>query len=119
MGRNHSRAVRTSAAALAVPGVASLTYFESWGPRGIRTAGGEDLPVHDALEALVALQGRELLTSESPDGQVWALGARRGGPVDTLLANLSAQTRSVLVECEGRELARLEMAARSWRRLSP
>jgi hypothetical protein len=34
-----------SASALAVPGVASIAYFEEWGDRGIRSTTGEQYPV--------------------------------------------------------------------------
>src|SRR5699024_4733859 len=64
-----------SAAALAVPGVASLTYFEDWGPRGIRDASGASYPVAEAIDALDALRGGQALTGESPDGLIWAVGA--------------------------------------------
>ena len=90
-----------SAAALAVPGVASLTYFERWGPRGIVDASGARLPVADAIDALAALAGRELLSGASPDGLVWAVGARvADGSTDeptVLAANLDAVPRTVRI----------------------
>jgi len=65
-----------SAAALAVPGVASLTYFEEWGPRGIRSAADDEFPVARALRAVDDLRGGTLLSgTSSPDGLLWALGA--------------------------------------------
>ncbi|WP_433585796.1 hypothetical protein [Microbacterium hydrocarbonoxydans] len=81
--------VIASAAALAVPGVSSLSWFETSGPRGV-----EGTPAEDAVAALAALGGGELLTGDSPDGLVWAIGARHGG-VDTLLAaNLDRRERT-------------------------
>jgi hypothetical protein len=94
-----------SAAALAVPGVATLSYFEEWGPRGIRSADGVDLPVAAAIEALRGLEGGELLTGGSPDGLVWAVGVRRGGVDELLVANLDRRARSVVVSTPQGETA--------------
>jgi len=98
-----------SAAALAVPGVASLAWFEEWGPRGIRTRSGERMPVADAVEALAAAGGAELLWGDSPDGLVWALGARRGAAADILAANLDRQARTLTVTVSGGAGRRLEI----------
>lgn len=85
-----------SAAALAVPGVATLSYFEEWGPRGIRTAAGDDLPVAAALRALDALAGTTLVTGATPDGLVWAVGgAHDDGRATVLVANLDTAERTV------------------------
>ncbi|MGR6740964.1 hypothetical protein ACU6RU_02870 [Microbacterium sp. F1-18] len=86
-----------SAAALAVRGVASLTFFESWGPRGILAADGTALPVAEAIAALTALAGGELLSGSSPDGLVWAVGAERHGQVTVLAANLDTRPRTITV----------------------
>ena len=91
-----------SAAALAVPGVASLAYFEEWGLRGIRSSDGDDLPVAAAVRELAALSGGERLTGESPDGLVWALGARRRGTVTVLAANLDRAARTITLDLAGR-----------------
>lgn len=90
-----------SAAALTVPGVASLTFFEEWGPRGLSTADGAALPVRAALEALAHLQGGQLLTAGSPDGLLWAIGAQRGHHAEVLVANLSSRTRRVTLRLDG------------------
>jgi hypothetical protein len=82
-----------SAAALAVPGVATLTYFEEWGARGIRTAFGEERPVAAALRMLASLSGAPLQTGDSPDGLVWAVG----GEQTVLVANLDSRERTVEV----------------------
>lgn len=114
-----------SAAALALPGIASLTYFEEWGPRGIRAADGTDLPVRAALSALTALEGGRLLTASSPDGWLWALGARWDdphgsvdAPQEVLVANLSGRPRTLRVSVEGRPERQLELGAFGWTRLS-
>ncbi|KAF2418589.1 hypothetical protein [Microbacterium sp. B35-30] len=90
-----------SAAALAVPGVATLAYFEEWGPRGVRTADGTALPVLAAVSALAALAGATGLRGDSPDGLVWALGARAAGGDTVLVANLDDRPRRVEVELPG------------------
>lgn len=103
-----------SAAALAVPGVASLTYFEEWGPRGIRSADGADRPVAGALRALAALHGTRLLHGSSPDGLVWAIGGASGsGEEAVLVANLDRVTRAVEVRMPGRT-ATARVAAGGW-----
>ncbi|WP_180969095.1 hypothetical protein [Microbacterium aurantiacum] len=89
-----------SAAAFAVPGVASLVWFEEWGPRGIRDTDGTALPVADALRQLADLSARdgaEMLTGPSPDGLVWAIGCRVGDRDDILIANVADRDRSVEV----------------------
>ncbi|MGP5610704.1 hypothetical protein ACTXON_07400 [Brachybacterium alimentarium] len=135
-----------SAAALAVPGVASLTCLEQWGPRGVRTADGADLPVRAAIDALSALEGGQLLTAASPDGLVWAIGARRstrlphhaqvqdqdrnqdqdqdqdqgcgtpGHHDEVLLANLSGYQRRVELRTTGADTSRHDLGAFEWAR---
>jgi hypothetical protein len=90
-----------SAAALAVPGVATLAYFEEWGPRGVRTSDGRALPVFDAVSALAALAGATGLRGDSPDGLVWALGARTASGDTVLVANLDDRPRQVEVTLPG------------------
>jgi hypothetical protein len=102
-----------SAAALAIPGVAGLTYFEEWGARGIRGCDGVDYPVADALRRLAALTGTQRLHGESPDGLVWALGGSADGRESLLVANLDVRPRMVeLASPAGR--AGIEVAAGGW-----
>jgi len=114
-----------SAAALAVPGVASVTWFEEWGPRGIRTADGADLPVRAALEALVSLEGGTLLSAASPDGWLWAIGARwEGGRrpdgvrQEILVANVSGTQRSIELRVDDQAAAPVTLEAFTWARIS-
>lgn len=93
-----------SAAALAVEGVASLSWFEEWGPRGIRSADGTPYPVADALAALAGLNGGELLSGASPDGLIWALGSRHRAEIRVLVANVGREERSVEVNVGGTHL---------------
>lgn len=91
-----------SAAALAVPGVASVTWFEQWGPRGIHTSEGTPLPVATAITALADQSGGALLSAASPDGLVWAVGVRAQDSTWTaLLANLDGVPRPVELDVDG------------------
>lgn len=99
-----------SGAALAVPGVGSLTYFEDWGPRGVRTEAGAVQPAQAAVQALSALTGGALWSGESPDGRLWALGAELDGTLTVLLANLGERSRTARLRCEGPGQADEEIA---------
>ncbi|GAB3601576.1 hypothetical protein GCM10027408_36120 [Microbacterium tumbae] len=101
-----------SAAALAVSGVASLSWFETRGPRGI-----EGTPAADALAALVALEGGALLTGGSPDGLVWAIGSRRDGSDVVLVANLDLVARRIVVRPPGGDPIEQELRPGAWARL--
>ena len=92
-----------SAAALAVPGIASIAYFEEWGPRGLVRADGTDRPIAAAVRALAALTGARLLSAPSRDGLVWAIGADGPAGTTVLIANLGTTAREVTVLVEGRE----------------
>jgi hypothetical protein len=108
-----------SAAAFAVPGVAGLTYFEEWGDRGIRSSTGEPFPVAAAIEALVELwaPGAELLCGRSPDGLVWAVGARRSEGDVVLVASLDEGPRELRLEVGAAE-ASVSMEPFSFTRLT-
>ncbi|MFJ4173144.1 hypothetical protein [Microbacterium sp. NPDC089696] len=86
-----------SAAALAVPGVSSIAWFEEWGPRGIRSSEGVALPVADALRSLTALGSpdADLLSGDSPDGLIWAIGARTVDGIRVLVASIDGEPRTV------------------------
>ncbi len=105
-----------SAAALTVPGVRSLSYFEEWGPRGIRESDGTDRPVAAAVAALTELGGHPALTGDSPDGTAWAVGAITPSGIVVLLANLADRSRELTVRTPaGSTSARLE--AFGWTRI--
>lgn len=84
-----------SAAALAVTGVEALTFFEEWGPRGIRATGGHELPAATAVRELSRLAGSEMLTADSPDGLIWAIGAATTDRTIALVANLDESPRTI------------------------
>lgn len=96
-----------SVAALAVPGVASLSYLETTGPRGLVDDDGRPRPVAAVLTRLAGLRGRPLHAVAVPDGlAALALDLvpdddededEDGGTV-VLLANLTAGPRTVAVQ---------------------
>ena len=96
-----------SAAALAVPGVASIAFFEEWGPRGLRSSAGEPFPVAAAFAALRELDGpnARLLWGSSPDGLAWAVGARSGSGDVVLVANLDDRAKDLTVVLDGASTA--------------
>ncbi|MBW9109118.1 hypothetical protein [Microbacterium ureisolvens] len=106
-----------SAAALAVPGVATLAYFEEWGPRGLRTADGAPHPALDAVAALAPLAGAPGLRGDSPDGLVWALGARTADTDVVFAANLDRRTRGVEIELPGGVIRDVELAPHTFARV--
>ncbi|WP_426185331.1 hypothetical protein [Microbacterium sp. TWP3-1-2b2] len=107
-----------SAAALAVPGVESLSWFETWGPRGLRDATGAPRFVAEAITALSPLAGRMLLWGSSPDGLLWAIGARADDEDVVLVANLGRVPRTATVEVPERTAVKDVIPAGSWLRLT-
>lgn len=84
--------------------VASVDYFETFGPRGIRDAAGR-FPALRAIEEIASIAGTRLLTprSEPPDG-IWIVGGAR--PDDSwrvLVASLADRPVALLVPHGGRE----------------
>ena len=86
-----------SAAALAVPGVATLCYFEEWGPRGIRDPTAAPARSPRCSAGCRSSSGAALLGGESPDGQLWALGARHERGTTVLAANIGRGDRELRV----------------------
>jgi hypothetical protein len=83
--------------------VASVAYFETDGPRGIRS-GGREYPVARAIAAIGSLRGGELLVpgGELPLG-VHVVGVRReDGSVRVLAASLAPQAIDVEIVVGGR-----------------
>ncbi|MGC5172783.1 hypothetical protein ACLQ2Q_19275 [Microbacterium sp. DT81.1] len=93
-----------SAAALAVDGVATLCYFEEWGPRGIRSSDGSPRPVVQVLGWLSELDGASLFSGPSRDGTVWALGGRHEGRTTVIAANIGHRDREVTVSTPAGEV---------------
>lgn len=109
--------VIASAAALAVPGVKSLSWFETWGSRGLAGVTGRR-PAADAIDALTELSGSELFTDHSPDGVAWALGGRRGTTTTVLAANLGRTDRKAEIVVGGGDARQLLLPAGCWRRIA-
>lgn len=108
--------VIASAAALAVPCVASLAWFETRGPRGWESASGAT-PAAAALAALVPLTGGALLRGDSPDGLLWATGSRTDDGVVILAANLDHSARRFIVRLPTGSVETVELDAASWTRI--
>lgn len=107
-----------SAAALAVPGVASLSWFETWGPRGLHDADSAPQPAAEALAALATMAGRPLLWGASPDGLLWAIGSRTADEDIVLVANLDRKPRTFRVALPNQPALSGSVAAGSWLRLT-
>jgi hypothetical protein len=88
-----------SAAALAIDGVASLTYFEAWGPRGLRSGTGTDYPAAETFEWLLNLPGSQRCQL-SPESASTApvLVARSRDALTVIAANLETAPKVVLVD---------------------
>ena len=98
-----------SVAALAVPGVAGLTYLETTGPRGL-VEHGDPRPVAAVLARLAALRGRPRRDADGPAGLA-ALAVEDDGGTLVLLANLTAQPRTVRVQPPAGEPVPAELTA--------
>ena len=109
--------VIASAAALCVPGVTSLTYFEQWGPRGLVASDGKEFPVAKAIKALAALAGQDIYIGASPDGFVWALAAvNEQGKTTIMASNLNAQSVVTHVTMAGNTHT-IDLEPMSWKQL--
>ncbi|MCZ9882216.1 hypothetical protein [Arthrobacter sp. B2a2-09] len=89
-----------SIAALSVPGVESVSYFEATGPRGIRGSGGLT-PAGEMLAAVAALRGCEVLDVAGEVPGVVLYPVRDGGTTVLFAANLTAKPLSVVVRLPG------------------
>jgi hypothetical protein len=88
-----------SAAALAVPGVAGLSYAEAWGPRGFGEVEGRPFPAAQSLSWLAALSGWQACAARGalPVG-VGVLAARRGNELVILAANIADRPAAVVLD---------------------
>jgi D-apionolactonase len=101
-----------SAAAIAITGVNSITFFEERGTRGIQSAEGDAYPVYAAVKELSELVGGNLLAGESPDGLLWAIGS--GSTV--LVSNLRGETAQFEIELNGATKT-VDLPAYTWQKL--
>ncbi|WP_146149450.1 hypothetical protein [Kineococcus rhizosphaerae] len=80
--------------AFAVPGVASVTFAETWGPRGVVSVAGEPFPAAQSVGWLAALDGWDLLPCPLVPG-LGLVAARRAGRLVVLAADLTGRGRRV------------------------
>ncbi|WP_284754716.1 hypothetical protein [Arthrobacter sp. efr-133-R2A-120] len=97
-----------SIAALSVPGVESVSYFEATGPRGIRETGGLT-PAGELLAAVAAVRGCEVLDVAGEVPGVVLYPVRDGGRTVLFAANLTAKSLSVVVRLPGGDSTNLEL----------
>ena len=94
-----------SVAALTVPGVAGLTYFETAGDRGLVEADPGSTarlsPAGRVLDVLARAAGRAVLATESPADLAALALAGDGGGAELLLGDLTGRAREVLVDSGG------------------
>jgi hypothetical protein len=89
-----------SASAFSIPGVDSVTFFETVGERGLVDAAGQPTPAASAFWQLAGLSGKAALEPTSPlPLNTYVIGAD-----DTVLvANLNAEPISLTLELDGSE----------------
>lgn len=110
-----------SIAKLAAAGVASVTYFEASGPKGVVDDHGETSPAFHVLHRVSALQGAEVLTMHGvvPD-RVAAVAVATDDGARALVANLSPDPIELVVEghrlhLQGYDVAERDIARRGTR----
>ncbi|WAH98484.1 hypothetical protein [Arthrobacter sp. MMS18-M83] len=97
-----------SIAALSVPGVESVSYFEATGPRGIRGPGGLT-PAGELLAALAGVRGCEVLDVAGEVPGVVLYPVRDGGRTVLFAANLTAKPLSAVVRLPAGDGTDLEL----------
>jgi hypothetical protein len=84
-----------SATALASEGVASIAYFEAWGPRGIRRE-GRDSPGWRALERLAPFRRASRVAAVFSDG-IGVLGRQEGADLRFLVSSVRPMPADVSI----------------------
>lgn len=95
-----------SIAALTLPGVESLSYFEASGPRGLLTEDGTATPALQILEKLAALRGAPVLEVEGTVPGLVLYPVTGGSGVLLFAANLTAKPLRTAVRVEHGEYTR-------------
>ena len=100
-----------SIAALTLPGVDSVSYFEASGPRGLRTDSGDDTPAGRLLAGLAALRGADVLNvdGESPGLVLYPVLA--GSGVVLFAANLTPQPARAAIRLDDGAITNLDIPA--------
>jgi hypothetical protein len=97
-----------SIAALSIPGVDSVSYFEASGPRGI--SGPEGLtPAGELLAALAAVRGADVLAVEDGTSGLVLYPVRDAGTTVLFAANLTPGPLAATVRWPGRSETRLDL----------
>jgi hypothetical protein len=89
-----------SIAALTLPGVESVSYFEASGTRGLLTDAGTPTPAFHLLEKLAALRGADVLEVEGAVPGLVLYPAKSGSGVVLFAANLTAKPLRAAVKLE-------------------
>jgi hypothetical protein len=89
-----------SIAALTLPGVESLSYFEISGPRGLLTDAGAPTPAFRLFEKLAALRGADVLEVQHTVLGLVLYPVRADTGVLLCAANLTAEPLRVAVRLE-------------------
>jgi hypothetical protein len=97
-----------SIAALSIPGVESVSYFEASGPRGISGPAGLT-PAGEMLAALAAVRGAEVLALEGGVPGLVLYAVRDAGTTVLFAANLTAGSLAATVRLPGRSETRLDL----------
>ena len=88
-----------SLAALAAAGACSVTFHEAVGPGGILDPEGAPTPAYHVLAAATALRGGRLVSAHVSDRrELAALAVGLAGWITVLVANLSPEPRTALLE---------------------
>lgn len=99
-----------SVAALTVPGVESVSFFELAGPRGLIQSDGEPTPALELFVRLAALRGAPVLGYEGnvPGVSVYPVQVEEG--VLLAAANMTADAVPLVVECGNGTKTEIELA---------
>ncbi len=98
-----------SVAALSIPGITSLCYFEAAGPRGIDRFGVR-IPAGEVLDDLAGRRGLPLLAVETPADIVALAIQVSAGAVELIIADLTGQSRQVRIATPGSNVSVVALA---------
>jgi len=89
-----------SIAALTLPGVETISYFEASGPRGLRTDSGAETPAHRLLTEIAALRGSDVLKIDGdiPGLVLYPVKGEAGGVL--FAANLTPEPLRAAIRLE-------------------
>ncbi len=100
-----------SIAALTLPGVESVSYFEASGPRGFLADDGTPTPAFKIFRDLAALRGAEILDIQHAIPRLVLYPVTTDAGVLLFAANLTAEPRHVTVQLENGNAHTLDIPA--------